>query len=72
MNQNGPDSKKSDVICFCSGTTTAQLKRVVERGVTDLEGVSQATGACSGCGGCEYEVEELLMGYLYSSGSGTG
>lgn len=55
-----PQDGKQDIICPCSGTTAAQIERVVGRGVTDLEGISQATGACSGCGGCEYEVGELL------------
>ncbi len=49
-----------EIICECSGTTVAQLERLVARGIRDLDGVSRATGACSGCGGCDYDVERLL------------
>ena len=35
----------NEVICPCSGTTRQQILRVLERGETTLEEVSQATGA---------------------------
>lgn len=47
-------------ICRCSGTTAAQIKAYIEKGITNLESVSRATGACSGCGSCETAVTELL------------
>jgi NAD(P)H-nitrite reductase large subunit len=52
--------RKKDVVCGCSGTTREQIRRQVEKGVCDLDGVSRATGACSGCGACEPEVLEVL------------
>lgn len=55
-----PAEPKEDVICRCSGTTVAQIKRLVGQGVDDLDGLSRATGVCSGCGGCDYEVMEIL------------
>ncbi|CAI8720390.1 (2Fe-2S)-binding protein [Methylocaldum szegediense] len=57
-----PDQKK-DVICRCSGTTTAQIKRLVDKGVNDLESLSRATGACSGCGACDTDIMALLAEY---------
>jgi NAD(P)H-nitrite reductase large subunit len=49
-----------DKICRCSGTTVAQIKKLFDRGVDDLDGISRATGACSGCGACDSDVLALL------------
>lgn len=62
MAHTDPDSKR-DVICRCSGTTTAQIKRYVDKGVVELKAISEATGVCSGCGGCDADVAELLAEY---------
>jgi len=51
----------SQVICACSGTTAAQIKQLLAEGVADLERLSRITGACSGCGGCEFEVQQLIQ-----------
>jgi NAD(P)H-nitrite reductase large subunit len=60
MTATTPDPRK-EVICPCSGTTVAQIQRQLDKGVTDLEGISQATGALSGCGGCEWDIRDLLL-----------
>ena len=65
MNNNGSDSKK-DIICGCSGTTTAQIKKQIDKGVDDLEGISRATGACSGCGACDTDILALIAEYISS------
>ncbi|MVF24034.1 (2Fe-2S)-binding protein [Methylocaldum sp. RMAD-M] len=62
MNINHPDQKKN-VICRCSGTTTGQIKRLVDKGVNDLDSISRATGACSGCGACDTDILALLAEY---------
>ena len=54
------DEESRDILCPCSGTTRAQIRRHFARGTTDLDGISRATGACSGCGGCEYDVQDWL------------
>ncbi len=63
MNNTITDRKK-DVICGCSGTTTGQIKRLVDHGADDLESLSRASGACSGCGACEPDILALLAEYL--------
>jgi bacterioferritin-associated ferredoxin len=68
MNTENPESDQ-EIVCQCSGTTTAQIERLVARGVRDLDGVSRATGACSGCGGCDYDVERLLARLLADAGA---
>jgi bacterioferritin-associated ferredoxin len=52
--------RREDVACRCSGTTQAQIKRLAARGVGDLESLSRATGACSGCGACDADILALL------------
>jgi bacterioferritin-associated ferredoxin len=48
------------VLCACSGTTVGQLQALIEQGIRDSERLSRITGACSGCGGCEYELQQLI------------
>jgi nitrite reductase (NADH) large subunit len=67
MNNIVPDRKK-DVLCRCSGTTTEHVKRLVDRGVADLEGISSVTGACSGCGACDTDILALLLEYRAETG----
>ena len=62
-----PADSLSEVLCPCSGTTRQQILRVLKRGETTLEEVSQATGACSGCGGCEFDVAACLAEFLEES-----
>lgn len=59
MNDRMEDSR-NDVICRCSGTTTQRILQLMEKGVTTLEDISSATGACSGCGACDTDIIALL------------
>ena len=51
---------EGQVICPCSGTRISHLRRYVERGIVDVTAISEGTGALSGCGGCEFDVLEVL------------
>lgn len=55
---------EDEVICRCSGTTASQVRRLIDKGVTDLEGISYASGTASGCGGCESDVSALIAEIL--------
>lgn len=48
-----------EVLCSCSGTTRGLIIELVKQG-KDLEGISRYSGALSGCGGCEWEIGELV------------
>lgn len=48
-----------EVLCFCSGTTRGAIQRMFKQGL-DMEAISQRTGARSGCGGCEWDIEVFL------------
>lgn len=54
-------SDDDNVICYCSGTTVLQIQKLFDEGVHDLERISRITGAGSGCGGCEFELEQCLQ-----------
>ncbi|MFM8442890.1 MAG: (2Fe-2S)-binding protein [Methylococcus sp.] len=67
MIQNDTE-RKTDVICRCSGTTETQIRRYVEQGIDDLDEISQATGAVSGCGGCDSDILQLIAEYRSGGG----
>ncbi len=50
----------NDILCYCSGTTRQQIQKLLAEGVTDPDRISRITGAMSGCGGCEFEFEQLI------------
>lgn len=50
---------EDEVICDCSGTTRAKVRLLFEQGL-DAEAISRRTGALSGCGGCEWEIADML------------
>ncbi|MCF8186394.1 MAG: (2Fe-2S)-binding protein, partial [Sulfuritalea sp.] len=47
------------VICQCSGTTRGYIEKLVQQGL-DVDAISQRSGALTGCGGCEWDIAELV------------
>jgi bacterioferritin-associated ferredoxin len=47
------------VMCHCSGTKRDKIKSLFEQGL-DMNAISRWTGALSGCGGCEWDIAQLL------------
>jgi len=58
MNMKSADPA-DEVMCHCSGTTRGNIQRLFEQGL-DMEAISRKTGALSGCGGCEWDIAQLL------------
>ncbi|MDO5619097.1 FAD-dependent oxidoreductase [Kocuria sp.] len=52
----GPDT----VVCRCAGVTRGAITAAMDDGASDVAQVRTATRACSGCGTCTREVQELL------------
>ncbi len=50
----------TEVLCYCSGTTTGQIKKLLEQGTVDIDRISRITGTLSGCGGCEFDLQALV------------
>ncbi|MCB2427867.1 (2Fe-2S)-binding protein [Methylophaga pinxianii] len=57
---NNIDERANEVICDCSGTTRGKIISLVEQGIVDSDTISRKTGAISGCGSCDYQIESLL------------
>lgn len=55
--------QEDDIICPCSGTRLARLRQRFFDGLRTLEALSDATGVCSGCAGCESDVVEIIDGF---------
>lgn len=58
MNTKNADPT-DDVMCPCSGTTRGQIQDLFENG-KDMDAISRHTGAISGCGGCEWDIQQFL------------
>lgn len=55
-----PDTQPTDhVMCHCSGTKRDNIQNLFHQGM-DMAAISRWTGALSGCGGCEWDIAELL------------
>lgn len=48
------------VVCFCHHVTQGQLAEAFRGGADTLEKIQQKTCASTGCGGCQWDVEQLL------------
>jgi NAD(P)H-nitrite reductase large subunit len=44
---------------MCSGTTRGYIEKLVKQGL-DVDEISQRSGALTGCGGCEWDIAELV------------
>lgn len=63
-----PDTLPTDdVMCHCSGTKRANIQNLFHQGM-DIEAISRWTGALSGCGGCEWDIAQLLKELVEQKG----
>ena len=53
------ESIADEIICSCSGTTRSQIYDLVQQGM-DLDAISRWTGAKTGCGGCDWDIEVFV------------
>jgi len=58
MNMKNANSA-DEIICHCSGTKRSDIQSLFEQEM-DMEAISRWTGAVSGCGGCEWDIAQLL------------
>lgn len=50
---------EDEIMCECSGTKRSDIERMYFAGLT-LEAISRKSGALTGCGGCEWEIESYF------------
>ncbi|WP_218079769.1 (2Fe-2S)-binding protein [Anthocerotibacter panamensis] len=51
--------RQDEILCYCIRLTHSQVEPVA-RQCLDFNQVVRITGACTGCGSCQFELEELL------------
>lgn len=56
---NMKNANPAEVMCPCSGTTRSKIQNLFEQGL-DMDAISRRTGALSGCGGCEWDIAQLM------------
>ncbi|MCB5186453.1 (2Fe-2S)-binding protein [Methylobacillus caricis] len=54
------DNPDDEVLCFCSGVRRSKIRALYMQGM-DIRGIADMTGALTGCGGCEWEIEYYLQ-----------
>jgi len=59
MSEPSP-AELEEIICDCSGTTRGKILSLIEQGIIDPDTISRKTGALSGCGSCEWDIEAIL------------
>lgn len=52
--------EESEIVCECLSVTKKQLQEQINKGIDTLEGLSNATGACTSCKGCQYRILQML------------
>ena len=56
---NSKNNPEDEILCFCSGVKRGKIRDLYLQGF-DLQGIAEMTGAMTGCGGCEWEIEYFL------------
>ncbi|MFW5846033.1 MAG: iron-sulfur cluster assembly scaffold protein [Planctomycetota bacterium] len=79
MDQRPPVDRSIDrLVCRCYGIDEASIREAIEEdGFTELEAVSSATSAGTGCGSCRPDIQAVIdrvsgRGGQAGAGSGTG
>ena len=52
--------KLDKIVCECFGVTNGQVQDAVKEGASTLEEVAEKTGAGTGCGGCNDDLQRLV------------
>ena len=52
--------KLDKIVCECFGITNGQIQDAVYEGATTLEEVAEKTGAGTGCGACNDDLQRLV------------
>jgi bacterioferritin-associated ferredoxin len=60
MTMNEYSNDDNEILCDCSGTTKGKILSLIDEGVDTLDAISRRTGTNSGCGSCEYDIQDLL------------
>ncbi len=53
------EQSEQEIICDCTGTTKLKILSLIEQDA-DLDKITSATGAATGCGSCDVDIENLI------------
>lgn len=53
-------AESAELICICMSVTRGQLQDLIDSGVSDLQSLSEKTGACTNCSSCKYRILDML------------
>jgi NAD(P)H-nitrite reductase large subunit len=56
MTENSDDR----IICDCTGTRHSKILELIKRGESTLARIEDITGANTGCGSCDADIQKLL------------
>ncbi len=52
---------RNETVCNCMGVTCGEIVDAIKaQGLTNVQEVSDATGAGTGCGGCVDDIQKIL------------
>lgn len=55
-----PSDPNAQTICFCHSVSLGDLRAAYEKGAKTLKKIQSETMASTGCGGCEYDVCDVI------------
>ena len=59
-NENEAGADDDRIVCFCHSVKFHQILAVIKNGKCTLAEIQNETLASTGCGGCEWDVTEIL------------
>jgi len=57
---NNTIQNTNDIICGCTGTTKEKITQLIQAGTNNIDDIASATGATTGCGGCDSSIVEFI------------
>ena len=66
MNTANIEEEDENIVCHCTGTSQNKIKNLFTEGWTSFDAMAERSGVCSGCGGCEDAVRDLINDLKYA------
>jgi len=61
---NSTSAAETEIICFCTGTTKRKINQLLAKGYHTVAEITAATGAGTGCGGCDVMLSALVQEFV--------
>lgn len=57
---DSPEAQDEETVCFCHNVPKGRIRAVIRAGGCTLQEIQKETLASTGCGGCQFDVLDLL------------